>query len=142
MMLRSATLSDREAIIGLAKVQMERYPLRPDHSKIKELATEAISSPRHFAWVVDVGGQIQGVLIGLTGDNLWAQRQNCNIALWVSDVPGQGAKLLRKFRDWVLSRRAIKVAGMCPDLELDSRILKLVERAGFSRQGGAYLLYN
>lgn len=142
MMIRSAKLSDKLDLISIINEQTARYPLRPDRSKINDLVTEVISSPRHYAWVVDVGGHAVGALIGLTGDNLWAQRQNCNISLWVSKAPGGGAELLRHFRDWVLSRRAIKVAGMCPDLELDPRALKLAERIGFVQHGGSYLLYN
>jgi hypothetical protein len=140
--IRSATPADKESIVGLARKQMERYPLRPDKEKINELVTLAISSARNFAWVVDIGGIVQGVLIGLTSDNLWAQRQNCNIVIWVSEVPGYGDQLLRKFKSWVEDRRAIKVSGMCPDLEVDPRALKLAERIGFKRHGGAYLLYN
>lgn len=142
MIIRAATLADKEGIIELAREEMERYPLRPDKDKINEMLTEAISSAKHFAMVIDVGGHVQGVLIGLTGDNLWAQRQNCNIVIWVSRVPGYGGILLRKFKEWVQPRRAIKVSGMCPDLEVDPRALKLAEHLGFERHGGAYLLYN
>jgi hypothetical protein len=141
-MLRAANPGDTDAIIELARKQMERYPLRPDKYKLKELVRESISSAKHFAHVVDVGGRVQGVLIALTSDNLWAQRQNCNIVIWVSEVPGYGDKLLRTFRRWVEPRRGIKVSGMCPDLEIDPRALKLADRIGFKRHGGAYLLYN
>ncbi len=142
MLIRAAKLSDTLDILSLSKEQMKRYPLRPDAGKIKALIVEAISSPRHYVWVLDAGGITKGVLAGLTADNLWAQRQNCNISIWVSEVPGGGAELLRHFKSWVLSRRAIKVAGMCPDIEIDPRALKLAERIGFTRHGGAYLLYN
>lgn len=142
MIIRPATLSDKHAIFEIAKTQVARYPLKLDVEKLNELVIEAISSPRHFTQVIEKEGEIKGVLVGLTSDNLWAQRQNCNISLWVSKVPGGGAKLLRLFRDWVKSRRAIKVAGMSPDLELDPRALSLAERIGFVKHGGSYLLYN
>lgn len=141
--IRPATLKDRAAILAIAKAETARYPrLKLDIEKLHAAITAAVSSNQHFAWVVETGGQIKGVLLGLTGDNLWAQRQNCNISLWTCTEPGGGAALLRKFRDWVLSRRAIKVAGMCPDLDLDPRVYRLAERIGFKRYGGAYLLYN
>lgn len=142
MMIRPANPSDKDGIISLARKQMERYPLRPDKDKINELVGLAISSARDFVWVVDVGGEVKGALIAFTADNLWAQRQNCNIVMWVSEVPGYGEKLLRKFKEWVTPRRAIKVSGMSPDLEVDPRALKLAERIGFKRHGGAYLLYS
>ena len=81
-----------------------------------------------------------GVLLALTSSNIWAQRQCCAIMLWVSKIPEGGAELLRFFRTWVSTRRAIRVAGMAPDLDLDPRVGKLVERIGFTKRGGSYLL--
>lgn len=142
MNIRPATLYDKHAIFEIAKEQVARYPLKLDVQKLNDAVIEAISSPRHYTYVVENKGAIDGVLVGLTSDNLWAQRQNCNISLWASKVPGGGAALLRHFRDWVKSRRAIKVAGMSPDLDIDLRALRLAERIGFTKHGGAYLLYN
>lgn len=104
--------------------------------------TTAISSPQHFAYVVEAEKKIRGTLLAFTSDNLWAQRQNCNIVLWFSKEPMAGAAMLRAFRDWVQPRRAIRVAGMSPDLDVDPRALRLAERIGFEKNGGAYLLYN
>lgn len=144
-MIRPATLIDVESIFGLAVHEVRKYEkLRPSAEKIRKGIIEAISTARHFVWVcVDTQDRPNGVLIGLTGDNLWAQRQNCNIVLWVSDIPGEGVKLLRQFRNWIQSRRAIKIAGFAPDTDdIDPRVWKLVQKMGFKRYGGAYLLYN
>lgn len=142
MIIRPATLADRSAIFAIARAQSGRYPhLRMDVEKVHESLKEVITG-KHFAYVAEDEGVVRGVLLGLVSDNLWAQRQNCNIVLWVSDIPGAGAKLLRRFRDWVKSTRFIKVAGMSPDLEVDRRALSLARRIGFERSGGAYLLYN
>lgn len=142
MNIRPAALSDLDAILELANGQAARYPLRPDPVKMRQLAVEAISAARHFVWVAEDQGSVCAILAGMTSSNLWAQRQNCNIVLWVSECPGAGAALLRRFRDWIKPRRGIKVAGMSPDLEIDPRALALAERVGFRRHGGAYLLYN
>lgn len=143
MNIRPATLSDRSAIFAIAREQSARYPeLKADVERMHGAITEAINSTKHFAWVVEVNGKITGTLLGFTSPNLWAQRQNSSIPLWVSKTPGTGAALLRRFRDWVTPRRGIRVAGMCPDLDLDPRILKLAERIGFKKHGGAYLMYN
>jgi hypothetical protein len=85
---------------------------------------------------------VDGVLLAFTSDNAWAQRQNCAVMLWVSKIPGAGAMMLRDFRDWMQGRRAIRVAGFAPDVELDPRVWIIAERIGFERHGGAYLLYN
>lgn len=142
-MIRPATLADREKIFDLLIVEMERYPLKPDIERINFGLTESISSARNFAWVSEIGGEIRGVLIGLTGGNLWAQRSHCTIVAWMSTIPGDGAQLLRTLVEWVRGRRDIRVAGMTPDLNgVDERAWELAERIGFEKHGGAYLLYN
>lgn len=145
-MIRPATLMDVDSIFGIVEYECQRYPrMKIDPERIRKGIIEAISTARHFAWVsVDYSDdRPRGVLIGLAGENLWAQRQNCNIVLWTSAIRGDGVKLLREFRSWIRSRRAVRVAGFAPDTDsIDSRVWNLVERMGFKRHGGAYLLYN
>jgi hypothetical protein len=141
--IRPAVLADKEVILDVLEPYTDRYPVRADYDRAKKALTQMLSGREHFTWVSeDDDGTVCGVLLGLTGDNLWAQRKNCNILAWVSTIPGDGAKLLREFRNWVRSRRAIKVAGMCPDLDVDPRIWQLAERIGFKKHGGSHLLYN
>tara|TARA_Y100000310_G_C20153927_1_gene566037 strand:+ start:124 stop:558 length:435 start_codon:yes stop_codon:yes gene_type:complete len=144
-MIRPATLIDVESIFDIAREQCERYPeLKMSPARVRKGIIEAISTARHFVWVsVNGRNEPRGVLIGLASDNLWAQRQNCNIVLWTSAIRGDGMKLLREFRNWIRSRRAIRVAGFAPDTNhIDLRVWKLAEMMGFKRHGGAYLLYN
>lgn len=144
-MIRPATLADIDSIIWCGAEWLEQYPLRADEDKMRKVLTEAISGSRHFAWVSESphSGIVHGVLLGLTGDNLWAQRLNCNVVAWIARVHGDGEAMMREFVRWVKSRRAIKVAGMIPDLNgVDPRVWKLAKRLGFEQHGGAYLLYN
>lgn len=140
-MIRSAVLADGKQILDLLLPYTEHYPLTPDTPKIRQTLATAISSAQHYAYVSERDGVIEAVLIGLSSDNLWARKRNCNIVAWVSKAPGKGAELLRNFRDWVRTRPAIRVAGACPDIDLDSRVWDLAERIGFKRQGGAYLMF-
>lgn len=145
MIIRPATLADRVTLTAMAfEHAQESYPrLKPDVEKMSGLVIEAISTSRHYAWVAERDdGKVRGAIIGLTNNNAWAQRQNCAVMFWVSLIPGAGATLLRGFRDWVKERRAIRVAGFAPDIDLDPRVWILAERIGFERHGGAYLLYN
>ena len=143
MIVREATLQDRSAILRISIEQTKRYPrLRKDVDKIHTAITEVIGDSKHYAAVVEQDGEVKGAILCISADALWSQRRICNIALWVSKVPGGGGKLLRSFKFWVKGTRAIKVAGMCPDLDLDPRILKIAERNGFKRHGGSYLLHN
>lgn len=142
-MIRDATRKDRSALAVIAKAQTARYPkLRADVEKIHDVLTEVIDNPRHFARVVDVDGAVRGALVGISTDHLWAQRQSCQIVLWYSEVPGTGAALLRSFKTWIKEKRAVKIAGMAPDIDLDPRALALAERIGFAKHGGSYIIYN
>jgi hypothetical protein len=144
MIIRPATLADYDAIFALGMEQAEQYDrLKVDHERTRKLLIEVISSPQHYAIVgLDENREVKAVLLAMVGANYWAQRQCATVGLWVSKIAGGGADLLRFFREWVRSRRAIKVAGLAPDLDLDPRILLLAERIGFKRHGGSYLLYN
>lgn len=144
-MIRPATMSDFEAIFTICMEQAEMYEnLIPDQKKIRLGMRQAISSAKHFCWVdEDIDGDVGAVLIGLSSDNLWAQRQNCFVALWYSHIANSGRKLLVKFKEWVESRRIIRVAGFVHDTdEMDQRVFLLLDRMGFKRRGGTYLFYN
>lgn len=144
-MIRPATLADVDAIFDLAMALSPQYPkLKPDKIKIRKGIIQAISSAKHFAWVSESPYEgLKGALIGLTSENLWAQRQNCFVPLWFTERRGDGPKLLRAFKTWVQSRRAIRVAGFVADSKyVDQRAWLLAERIGFKRCVGAYLLYN
>lgn len=144
-MIRPATLNDISTIIAIGEVYARQYPeLKPDHQKIRHLVTTAISSAKHFAWVSeDRPGNVTGALVAVSSDNLWAQRQNSLIILWASLVAGDGRRMLKEFLKWVDTRRIIRVAGIVPDNnQTDPRVWKLMERLGFRKYGGAYLVYN
>lgn len=143
MIARDAAMSDRPALLRIAKEQTRRYPRRrSDLEKINNALGEVINNSKHFAQVIEVDGEVKGTLIGITADALWSPRNVCTIALWESKVPGGGAKLLRSFKDWIESGRSIKLAGMTPDLDLDPRVYRLMEHNGFEKHGGSYLLHN
>lgn len=117
--------------------------LTADREKIRRGITQAISAAKHFCWVSEQDGQITGTLVGLSSDNLWADRQNCIVALWVSRAASSGVWLMKEFLKWVDSRRIIRVAGIVPDTdEISLRSLRLAELLGFRKHGGVYLLYN
>ena len=143
-MIRPAIFSDIYAIEGIAAFESLKYPdLLIDPKKVRKVLTTAISSPSHFAWVSEGKDGVEGALIAVSSDNLWAQRQNCLITFWTSAIVGDGRRLMKEFLKWVDTRRIIRVAGIVPDNnETDPRVWKLMERLGFKRYGGAYLIYN
>lgn len=140
--IRPAVMEDREDLRKIGEHLVELYPMRPDREKIEVVLDVVIQGSQHFAMVVEEDGKIQGMLIALTSPNLWAQRSNCAVLVWGSNIPGQGAALLRRFKKWLKGRRGIRVAGFTPDLDTDPRVWDLVQRIGFEQHGGSYLIYN
>lgn len=145
-MIRPATLGDVNAILSIAEREvLDKYPcLKKDSDKMRHVIVETISSAKHFCWVsCGKSGKPTGVIVGAVSQNMWAQRQCCNIVIWVTEVRGDGVRLLNQLKEWVTTRRAIKVVGFAPDTDdIDSRVWKLASMLGFKRYGGAYLLYN
>lgn len=143
MEIRPAVMRDKREILALAKEQAARFPkLRMDIEKLNDGIATAMLCDKNFVQVVENEGEVTGVIIAVTSPNIWAQRSCSNVMLWVSKTPGGGVALLRAFRDWIKARRAVKLGGISPNLDLDRRILKIMERTGFERHGGSYLLYN
>lgn len=120
------------------------YPeLREDVARMSNALREAISDPAHFAWLaIDRAGVVKGALLALTNDNLWAQRKHSQIVLWYSDLPGEGLRLLLRYRKWVESQRAIRFAGLAPGVPVSPGIFKIAEAAGFKAASEARLFYN
>ena len=145
-MIRPAVLGDIEAIEKLAAPYMRDWytALHPDRKKIRKLLTMAISSAKHFCYVsVNERKEVQGALVAVSSENLWAQRHNCLITFWRSQIVGDGRKMMKAFLEWVDGRRNIRVVGFVPDNnDMDFRVERLLERLGFSQYGGAYLVHN
>lgn len=142
MVSRPAKLSDCPALVELSLQQARRLPaLRPDADKIKALLVDCISSANNYGWVIEHNGKVQGALMAIVQDNVWAERKCAHVLLWSSTEPGGGILLLRRFRDWVRGRRAIKMAAMSPQVEWDARINSLLPRVGFVRHGGSFIYF-
>lgn len=144
MIVRQALISDKREITLLAKTQAKRIPqLKLDVERLNDSLSSVIQDAhKHFVYVVEDEGKVVGTLIAVTGDNAWCQRQNSNVMLWVSDVSPGGAMLLKAYYRWIKARRAVKIAGLSPNIDLDKRTLRLMELLGFERHGGSFLLYN
>ena len=143
-MIRPATLADMDAIFEIALIEASKYTkLLADREKIRKGITTAISSAKHFAWVSTDDGRVNGALLAMSSKNMWAQRDNCIVALWKAVVVGDGRKMMKEFWKGGEVRRIIRVAGIVPDSDhIDPLVWTLTERLGFRKYGGAYLLYN
>lgn len=144
MKIRTVKPTDVGLVLTIAKeLALSSYPLlRWDYDRTRATMNELVVDSRHYARVVsNEHDEPVAALLALTADNLWAQRRHSSVVLWYSSRPTAGAALLRDFKKWCEQQPAIRVAGFHPDLEIDARALRLAERIGFSRHGGAFLLY-
>lgn len=142
MIIRPALLTDYNALVELATPWMARYPLTPDFDRIRSVFRTLVSSSTHYAYVSQRGKRIEGALLAVTNSNAWARKSNSSVLFWTGIAPGAGARLLRHYRDWVLGRPMIRVAGFAPDLnDIDPRAWTLAERIGFEKHGGSYVLF-
>jgi len=141
--IRPAVLGDLREIEALVLKETDRYEkLKADKEKVRSILLDLLGQKKHYCLVsVNYEDQIEGALLTFVGQNSWAQRLSAHVMFWVSDKPGDGATMLRMFRDWLGTRRGIKVAGFAPDIDVDERVWKLAERIGFQKHGGAYLRY-
>lgn len=145
MPIRRATSKDARDIFEACKnVAQALYPeMKMDVEKVSDGVRLAIKDNTHFVWVSeDNEGKFAGALIALSGQNLWAQRKHAHVVFWVCSFRGDGAALLREFRKWVRATRAIRIAGLFPDCDIDERALVLAERIGFKKHGRAFLMLN
>jgi hypothetical protein len=137
-------MAEHRWIFELAKQSAQEFhpQLRPDIGKILELVKEAIGDPKHYCRVARFAGEPRGLLVAFTAPCLWAQRTASHIVLWRAGLPGAGAALLRDYRRWVLEQPNLRVAGLTIDCEVDTpTVYRLMERVGFHRKGGAYVMY-
>lgn len=142
--VRRPKASEIAAVLVMAcREAKEKYPrLRFNGDKSRELATRLIADAACFCRVAVRQGEIVGAMAVSVQDNAWADRKAANIVLWVSEYPGAGMKMLREFCEWFKSRRIIRVAGMSPEFEFPERLNRALEREGFARNGGSFVMYN
>lgn len=142
-MLRKISVNDFEQLKPIISAQAERYSsLKPDWARIKSLLTDCASSAQNFGLVsVNCRSEIKGAFCALSYNNLWAGKQSSSVMLWACDGTGDGVYMLRQYLAWVDSRPLIRRAGFQFDLDIDSRVLSVIERLGFKREGGCYLKY-
>ena len=134
-MIRKATLADVPAIVDIAveSVTQNPLPVRICRESMADTAREAIAGNQHFVWVSEIDGEVVAAVGAMSERSFWYERQQCSMMLYYTKVPGEGVKLLREFGRWVKSRPVIKVAVIEMEPDADPRLIKLINRIGFSR---------
>lgn len=139
-MIRKLSVHDFNDVYSLINEQASRYQyLKPAKHLIRSLFTDCASNAQNFGRVSVVDGKIVGVLCAISHSNLWAEKNSSSVMIWACNKSGDGVAMLREYRAWLDSRPVIRRGGFQFDLDVDSRILKVIDRLGFKRHGGCYL---
>jgi len=114
-MIRKATLADVLPIEDFClrmKRRTEVVTIKVEFERARKAIRNCISSPQGFAMVSEHGGNITGVLLGVTS-NWWfsSDRYASDIAFF-SQRKGDGARLMDAFRQWADDKNAQLVMGM------------------------------
>jgi len=134
-MIRKATLADVPVIVDIAveSVTQNPLPVRICRESMADTAREAIAGNQHFVWVSEIDGEVVAAVGAMSERSFWYERQQCSMMLYYTRVPGEGVKLLREFGRWVKARPVIKIAVIEMEPDADPRLIKLINRIGFSR---------
>lgn len=117
--------------IGLEALRAQAYPgLVISPEKVEHVARECVTSASNFAWVAERDGVVGGAVCALVHDQMWYARKQASVVQFASNIPGDGAKLLREFMRWARGRPAIKLISFSLECDADPRIGKLLERLG------------
>lgn len=134
-MIRKAVPADIEAIVDIAveSVSIDPLPVKICRDSIRDTVKEAIAGNSHFVWVSEIDGSVVACVGAMADRSFWYERQQCSVMLYYTRVPGEGIKLLRELGRWVKSRPVIKVAVMELEPNADPRLIRFLQRIGFSR---------
>ena len=134
-MIRPATLADVSAVVDIAveSVSQDPLPVKIDRDAMADTVKEAIAGASHFIWVSEIDGEVVAAVGAMSERSFWYERNQCSVMLYYTRVPGEGLKLLRELARWIKSRPVIKVAVMELEPATDPRLIRFLQRIGFSR---------
>ena len=146
-MIRIAKNSDIKQIIGVCQEAHQSslskdVPL--DEKVLWKNLQVCVLSAEHLVNVVDIGGTIEGVFIGVT-HQLWYSRkkQAVDLFFYVTDKGrGWGTTMLRAYIRWARLNNGVAeiILGVTSGIGDMDRTRKLYERMGAIKMGDSFIL--
>jgi len=132
---RRAKLTDIDDIVDIAVESVSRDPLpvKIDRQAMADMVRQCLN-PAHFNWVTEKDGKVVAAVIAHVSAGFWFEKLQASVLLYYTRVPGCGLPLLREFARWIKSRSAIKLAIFELEPDADPRLVKFLNRVGFSRE--------
>lgn len=134
--IREAKTPDIPAIVSLGRQVLEENPIPNtiiSTEKLKTTAWECVHSTNNYAWVAEVDGQVVAAVCALLQQQQVYERMQATVVQFYTTVPGWGEKLIRHFLEWA-EKPKVKAVVFMLDGNADPRIIKLLERMGFTEQ--------
>jgi len=141
-MIREARQTDLADLIDLSveALSIDPYPeLVTDRLKVARTVTTCVCSAMHFSWVSEIDGKVEGALGALVAPNALHEGSVASILMLYCRKPGDGYRLVRKFKSWCDERDHIKMMTYVGERGADPRIATMIKRAGFPEQVPFYL---
>ncbi len=148
-MIRKAENKDLSKIVELSREGHTESVITTAPLDVKTLRTNlqiCILSAEHLVLIVDIEGEIKGIMIGVT-HQLWYSRkkQATDLFFYVSPSArggGWGTKLMRRFISWAKENPGVKeiMLGISSGLDDVDRTKTLYERMGAIRIGENYVI--
>jgi len=136
MGLRPAKVADITAIVELAVESVSRnpMPLKVDAEAMRLKAHALVGNPAHFVWVDVQDGKVVACVAAEVGPGFWFRGLQASVLLYYARPPGSVARLMRRLAEWVKGRSGIKLGIVELEPDADPRLVKLLDRLGFSRR--------
>jgi hypothetical protein len=146
MAIRDAKPADINAVVrlcyqALAESFYSEMPM--DDRALRRTLMIAIGSPAQFCQVVEIEGELEGVLVGCA-EKVWhsTKKQASDLVFYTTPKGrGAGGLLARRFIRWARKQKGVGLIGMSvsfggPNIK---RTGKMLERFGLEYTGGIYL---
>ena len=137
-MIRKALRRDIDAIADLGVEALRRNPAGAvNRPAIRKAASDILSSGgRHFLWVAEVEGKVEGSLGAMSLPFDFHLGRVCHVMQFYvrPAARGEGIKLLRRLNEWTGLQPAIRHTMISVELDLDPRIRLLLRRLGFEER--------
>lgn len=147
MVIRDAEPRDIEAVIRLMRLALEQSVynhLELDNRAVRRVAMWCIGSPTQFCKVVDIDGELEGVLMAQV-EKIWHSpgKQASDLVFYTTEkARGFGGLLARRFVRWALKQKGVKCIqfSVTHGSQHIKRTGKMLEKIGLTYVGGNYML--
>lgn len=136
MNIRKAKPQDVDAIVELAVESVTTIApipeLKIDRDAMRD-TVELCLGPAHFCMVAERDGEVVGAVVAQVMPGFWFHKLQCSVLMHYARQSGAWVRLMRALAAWIKGRSGIKMAILEIEACHDPKVLRFVERLGFSR---------